>query len=249
MKRPSLQFYCADWRGNSKLRRCSFAERGIWVEIICLLHDSDEYGILRWPLVDLAQAIGCRVADLQSLRRKGVLKGADIGERCDTYIHQGYHARQPIPPVTLIPEQPGPIWYSSRMVLDEHRREHRGGHTRFSEDQQPDRSPDRSPDRRQGDGSSSSSSEVQPPSPLKSGNGKRRPRRQRLPTTACPDSFEVTPEMVAWTKDQGLPADRVMPETEKFLDHWKSKGEMRADWQASWRTWMRKAVEFTGRRL
>jgi hypothetical protein len=60
MKRPSFQFYPADWRGNANLRRCSEAARGAWMDILCLLHDSDTYGIVRWPLVDLANAAGTR---------------------------------------------------------------------------------------------------------------------------------------------------------------------------------------------
>lgn len=162
MRRPAFQFYPADWRANTKLRRCTFAERGIWLEVMCLFHDADEYGLLRWSLADIAQAVGCRVQDLQSLRKKGVLKGADPGEVCAAYVHQGQHARKPLPPITLIQEQPGPIWYSSRMVLDEHRRQHRGGDTRFGQDRQPGRSPDEipthSPTQREGDGSTSSSS-------------------------------------------------------------------------------------------
>ena len=52
MKRPSFQFYVADWRLDQKLRRCSPAARGVWIDILCLLHDSDEqYGVLRWPLL------------------------------------------------------------------------------------------------------------------------------------------------------------------------------------------------------
>ncbi len=155
MKRPSFQFYPADWRVNAKLRRCSHAERGIWLDVMCFMHDSDEYGILRWPLADIAQAIGCRPENLRALRKNGVLKGADTGERCSAYVHQGYHARQPLPPVTLVPEQDGPLWFSSRMVLDEYLRSRRGADTRFSEERQPTRSlngsPDHSPTRRQGE--------------------------------------------------------------------------------------------------
>src|SRR5713226_5956827 len=57
MKRPAFQFYPGDWRSNAKLRRCSFAERGIWLEVMCLLHDSDEYGVLRWPLDDVGAEV------------------------------------------------------------------------------------------------------------------------------------------------------------------------------------------------
>ena len=39
MKRPSFQFYPADWRTDASLQVCSLEARGLWVEILCLLHD------------------------------------------------------------------------------------------------------------------------------------------------------------------------------------------------------------------
>jgi hypothetical protein len=51
MNRPSLQFYPADWMANRNLRRCSLAARGAWMDVLCVLHDSeDEYGLVRRPL-------------------------------------------------------------------------------------------------------------------------------------------------------------------------------------------------------
>jgi hypothetical protein len=41
----------------------------------------------------------------------------------------------------------------------------------------------------------------------------------------------------------GVPAEAIERETAKFLDHYRAKGERRADWSASWRNWMRRAVE------
>ncbi len=121
MKRPSFQFYPGDWRANAKLGRCTHAERGIWITVMCLLHDSDEqYGVLHWPLEDLAQAAGCKVADLQALRRKKVLKGADAGERFEGHVYTPRHAGKEGESVALVPAQDGPIWFSSRMVEDEY---------------------------------------------------------------------------------------------------------------------------------
>src|SRR5687768_3820061 len=114
MRRPSLQFYPADWQANPKLRRCSHAEIGIWLDVLCILHDQDEYGIVRWPLRDLAQAVHARPAALQGLVDKGVLKGTDSGE-CDPYIFTPRHGRKDGDPVTLVAKQSGPIWFSSRM--------------------------------------------------------------------------------------------------------------------------------------
>jgi len=147
-RRPSFQFYPADWMANKNLRRCTMAERGAWMDIMCMLHDSDEYGILRWTLADLAQAINAPVSLVVELYRKDVLKGvpckidialllsggmpvgdAVAGEdptsafisRADLpLVHVPNHGGRRGDPVTLLPEQDGPIWFSSRMVFDEH---------------------------------------------------------------------------------------------------------------------------------
>src|SRR5262245_13474156 len=97
MKRPSFQFYPADWRNNAKLRRCSEAARGAWMDVLCLLHDSDEYGMCRWPLADLARAAGVQAKLLRELIDKGVLKGAD-GDH-GAYIYTPRHAGQDGEPV------------------------------------------------------------------------------------------------------------------------------------------------------
>lgn len=134
MKRPAFQFYPADWRSNANLRRCTHAERGIWIELMCLLHDAEEYGVLRWPLAEIAQAAGCKVAELRSLVAKGVLKGADVGSTCEAFVYVPRSGGRDGTPVELIPEQRGPVWFSSRMVRDEYVRLRRGTSTQFGGD-------------------------------------------------------------------------------------------------------------------
>lgn len=90
---------------------------------MCLLHDQEEYGVARWPLKEIAGAVGVSTTKLQSLVTKGILKGADAGKICATYIFTPTGAgRKKGNPVELIAAQPGPLWYSSRMVLDEYKR-------------------------------------------------------------------------------------------------------------------------------
>ena len=45
-KRPSFQFYPADWRKDTALQRCSIAARGLWIELMCIAHECEEYGKL-----------------------------------------------------------------------------------------------------------------------------------------------------------------------------------------------------------
>jgi len=46
MKRPAFQFYPADWRKDPALSICSLAARGLWIEMMCIAHESEEYGVL-----------------------------------------------------------------------------------------------------------------------------------------------------------------------------------------------------------
>jgi hypothetical protein len=46
MKRPSFQFYPADWRKDPALSACSLAARGLWIELMCIAHESEDYGYL-----------------------------------------------------------------------------------------------------------------------------------------------------------------------------------------------------------
>lgn len=161
MKRPAFQFYPADWRNNAKLRRCSEAARGVWMDILCVLHDSDEYGVCRWPLVDLARASGAPIKLVRELVSKDVLKGADAG--APPYVYTPRHAGKDGEPVTLVTADAGACWYCSRFVRDEWVRQRRGSATQFTPDNQPPKGAPKHPPKggigeRQGDGSTSSSS-------------------------------------------------------------------------------------------
>ncbi|WP_429041404.1 hypothetical protein [Bradyrhizobium elkanii] len=45
-KKPWFKFYPQDWRGDAKLRMCSIAARGLWAEMLCVMHEADPYGHL-----------------------------------------------------------------------------------------------------------------------------------------------------------------------------------------------------------
>ena len=46
VRRPSFQFYPGDWRRDPALRTCSMAAKGLWIELMCVMHESEEYGFL-----------------------------------------------------------------------------------------------------------------------------------------------------------------------------------------------------------
>jgi len=47
MKRPSFQFYPSDWLRDTALRSCSTGARGLWIDMICFMHEGSPYGYLK----------------------------------------------------------------------------------------------------------------------------------------------------------------------------------------------------------
>lgn len=46
VKKPWMKFYPGDWRSDPRLRMCSLAARGLWVEMLALMHEAKPYGYL-----------------------------------------------------------------------------------------------------------------------------------------------------------------------------------------------------------
>lgn len=97
------------------------------MDILCILHDQEEYGVIRWPLKEVAKAIGASTSKVRNIVNKGVMKGVDSGDTVDPLIYIPRSGRREGKPVILVAEQKGPIWYSSRMIIDEYKRMVRGG--------------------------------------------------------------------------------------------------------------------------
>ncbi|HEY8343358.1 MAG TPA: hypothetical protein VIK75_10270 [Calditerricola sp.] len=44
--KPWIKFYPADWRSDPRLRMCSLGARGLWMEMLALMHEASPYGYL-----------------------------------------------------------------------------------------------------------------------------------------------------------------------------------------------------------
>jgi hypothetical protein len=70
-KLPSWQFYPGDWRKDPAVQSLSYNDRGVWFEILCLMHESEQRGKLllngkKMPDDALARLLGL---DKQILNR------------------------------------------------------------------------------------------------------------------------------------------------------------------------------------
>lgn len=81
-KRPSLQFYPADWIKDPDLSKCSPATRGIWIDLLCAIHEADDGGRVSGTVEELARCARCTPEEMQAaiseLSRKKV---AEISEK------------------------------------------------------------------------------------------------------------------------------------------------------------------------
>lgn len=72
MKRPWMKFYPADWRADAALRMCSMAARGLWMEMLSIMHNAEPYGHLTINGValdqkQLSQLAGCGLRECINL--------------------------------------------------------------------------------------------------------------------------------------------------------------------------------------
>lgn len=87
-KLPSFQFYPGDWMKDPALRRCSHAAKGIWMDLLCLMFECDERGVLAsngqaWTDAEIARAVGGDFTEvsnaIQELLRTGAARRNDDG--------------------------------------------------------------------------------------------------------------------------------------------------------------------------
>lgn len=61
---PWLKFYPRDWRGDQALRAVSIAARGLWIEMLCIMHEASPYGHLILAGRAVSNDVLARVAGL-----------------------------------------------------------------------------------------------------------------------------------------------------------------------------------------
>lgn len=79
-----MKFYPSDWRSDPALRLCGLAARGLWIELLCIMHEADPRGFLLVngsPLNErqVASLIGAPVKELAALL--GELESAGVLSR------------------------------------------------------------------------------------------------------------------------------------------------------------------------
>ena len=63
-KLPAMMFYTGDWLKDPQLSLCEPATRGIWMDLLCAMHEDGRLGQLRGTTEQLARVARCSTAEL-----------------------------------------------------------------------------------------------------------------------------------------------------------------------------------------
>ena len=101
-KLPAFQFYPGDWMKDPNLKRCSHTAKGVWIDMLCLMFECDERGILAsggdaWTLDEIACAVGgaqdVSLAGIHELLAKGVASRNSVGAIFSRRLVRDEHIR------------------------------------------------------------------------------------------------------------------------------------------------------------
>jgi hypothetical protein len=115
MKLPAFQFYPGDWRKDPGIQSLTLEQRGAWLEMMCLMHESERRGYLMlngkpFPEDSLARLLGLQEEDLLN---QNSTKG--ISYLLTLLVDRGVASR----------DQETGVIYCRRMVRDEQLRKTR----------------------------------------------------------------------------------------------------------------------------
>src|SRR5262245_22950675 len=80
-KLPWLKFFPGDWLADEKLRLCSLPARGLWIDLLCVMHKSEPRGMLQqssgkpFTADQIARIAGCTKAEADQLLRELIEAG------------------------------------------------------------------------------------------------------------------------------------------------------------------------------
>lgn len=226
MARPWMKFSPQRWRNEHGLRLCCAAARGVWVELICLMHEAEPYGHL---VVNGRQPRDRELSVLTGLQIAEIISGIEELEE-----HQVFSRTED-----------GTI-FSRGMVKDEvaHVAAVQFGQ-KGQRTKQQQTNGKKTPSRVGLSTPSSDPSSLELREESKEKNPPVVPlgdKKHRIPDDWEPKPFG--PDTQAAKIAQGWSEDEFASQRESFEAHHRAKGSRYTDWQQAWATWVNNSVRF-----
>lgn len=84
-KPPALQFYIGDWMKDPNLSMCSASSRGVWMDLLCAMHELDRSGRIVGTLDQISRLCRCTVSEARdALTELQTTQTATVTFRNDT---------------------------------------------------------------------------------------------------------------------------------------------------------------------
>lgn len=118
-KIPSFQFYPYDWRNDIELQSCSLGGRGLWIELMCLMHNQKAYGFV------LINDRKLNENDFNKESKEGQLFTKKVSRLIHVSVKSfRFHFKELLENGVIKTDDNGD-YYSKRMLLDQRLREER----------------------------------------------------------------------------------------------------------------------------
>ena len=230
-KEPSFQFYPGDWLKDPALRACSSEARSLWIDLLCLMFECEERGVLA--------SGGVPWTDDQ-------ISGAVSGD-----THKNLLMLQELLRMGVARRNSATAIFSKRMILDEIKRKK---WRKIKELQRSDENPVHHDVHYDVQSMSRPSSSSSSSSPLKiNTNTKSKDIGDSL-RSPPPPKFQPPGVWDIFAYMEVLGVQNASTEAQKFLDHhaqrgWHvsaGRGPIMRDWKAAVRTWRSNIAKFGG---
>lgn len=231
MKNPWMKFYPTDWRSDPALKMCSLAARGLWMEMLGIMHEAEPRGHL---------VIKSQIPNDQQL---AAIVGAGVDEvsnLVNELENSGVFSRK----------RHG-IIFSRRMVKDTERSRKltengsRGGNPSLCKETK------KIDLLNQVDNTQKLEAKIQKLDKEKDTDvSKKNPEKKSgKKGDLISADWKPTKDGVNYAREKGYAEKKIIDLVDSFRDYWLQRADAKAkklDWNAAWRSWVRNDIKFNG---
>jgi hypothetical protein len=239
--RPWMKFNPKRWRTDEALRMCGAAARGLWMELICIMHEAEPYGHLlvrgKQPHDRLLSVmVGVPLGELPSLLSeleenevfsrnedgiifsRGMVRDEETHQQSSMFGKKGAAAK--------LRKEKAEKLASRGTLKGGPKPPHKGWlQLESEEEREEDKEEDKEPP-------------LVPPTDLK-------PTKRPLPGDWEPEEFGEGTDCRSIV--DGWSDQEAKHQVERFKAHHERDGNRYANWQAAWKTWVLNSVKFADR--
>lgn len=234
-KQPWVKFYTVDWRSDPRLKMCSMAARGLWIEMICLMHEATPYGHLlvsgQCPTdAQLAVLVGAPPEQITALL--GELESAGVFSRTrEGVIYSRKLSRM------------------AKKAATARNNGRKGGNpTLCNKGNNPpsDNPPDKGGDKTQ---KLEAREQIKKEKEEPKGSSKKKAPQRRKPERELPPDWVPSDRNIQDAAERNFSPQEIDHEADSFRNYHIAKGSRYRDWDAAWRTWLGNARKFAAGRV